>query len=72
LTEEINDPSAGETNLVRIACWASFAVWKSIAGFSARYQLERSPRRHLPGANPTRKAKGLGKVYVNIAPRQSA
>jgi hypothetical protein len=31
---EINNPAGGKTKLVAIACWASFAVWTSIAGIS--------------------------------------
>jgi len=27
-----NNPTARKTNLAGIACWASFAVWKSVAG----------------------------------------
>ena len=30
--QEINDLHVGTTKLVEIACWASFAVWKSVTG----------------------------------------
>jgi hypothetical protein len=33
---EINNPERGNSKLVGIACWASFAVWTSIAGSCPR------------------------------------
>jgi len=61
---ERNNPRLLNTNLVRNACWESFAGWRSLAGDEDRTPKLATPAKRNPAANSLWSCE----LYVNGRP----